>query len=130
MTCCVFCSSPSHDLALQRNVHNRVIACAAMYAIARPGLRLPMHISISCEQNTGCMLRSWRHEHAAAVLSDDTAAYLYGLQNAVAHYFQGVPLQNSSTEGLGLRLLRSCFSLHSAYACHTCAQIQEGDQPL
>jgi len=62
MLCChvIACSSLSHDLALQRNVHNRVNACVAMYAIARPGLRLPMHISISCEQNKDCMqLQCW-----------------------------------------------------------------------
>jgi len=104
------CSSLNHDVALQQNVHGKINASAAMYVITRPGLWLPVHISISCEQNTGCM----QHEHATAVLDDDMVCYLYGLQNAVAHYFQGVALQKSSTEGLGLRLLTSCPSLHSA----------------
>ncbi len=85
MACYVFCFSPTHDLALQRNVHGEINASAATYVVARPGLWLPMHISISCEQNSECVLSSWQHEHAAAVLDDDTVCHLYGLQNAVAH---------------------------------------------
>ena len=56
-----------------------------MYAIARPGLRLPMHINTSWEQNTNCTLSFWQHEHAGAVRDDDTVCHLYGLQNAVGH---------------------------------------------
>ncbi len=58
------CSSLDHDLALQQNVHSKINASTAMCVITKTGLWLPMHISMSCEQNTCCM----QHEHAAAVL--------------------------------------------------------------
>ncbi len=45
----VFCHSPTPDLAVQRNMLGRTSASAAMYVIARPGLWLTVHISMSCE---------------------------------------------------------------------------------
>ncbi len=56
----VFSFSPTQDSRTQCTMHSRINASAAMYIIARPGLRLPMYISISCEQNKDCMqLQYW-----------------------------------------------------------------------
>ena len=110
-------------------MHNRITAPAVMDIMARP-VAAGAHQHVSCGHSIDSMLEVWQHQHAALVLDDDRSCHLYGLQDAVEHYFQGVPLQNCGTERLRLQLRRSCASFHRTYACHACTHVQEGDQPL